>query len=432
MRIRGWLVTMLGVLLMFGIVLGMRLVQRHDRISEAENLFRAGSYEAARAIYLELEDEESAALCEQMSLRQRYGEAVSLLDAGEYERARAQFLDLGDYEDSAILAQECVFCEAGALAEGGEPEKARELYLSLGDYPGSREAVASLTGALYDRALVLAGRGEYENACALWRDLGDYRDSARLLERGERAVAQRRENFRVALNNPQRRFDNSYYYDTFLTDEAYILFPAEPNEDTRFFLYICGGRNEEINADFLYCYLDNPAPNTLSVVLRRNDAPDMDRCCEKGLRILDEAAADCGLFVRELVVAGSSLGAYPALQCPRVAAPLGIRVTCVLSLDAGNRWNESDMVPSFEQCRALAQTGAHFYLFQPTWLDTGCEPVRLLVNTGNWVMLAGCLREDHEQITYDAMNLGVFDWALGDRTGPCPGEIYSFRRLKPA
>ncbi len=431
MKIKGWLITMISLLLMFGTVLGMRLYQRHERANRADRLFESGSFEAAREIYLELEDGESAARCAEMLRQQRYGEAVRLLDAGEYEHARELFLDLGDYEDSAALARDCVFRQAGALTAGGEPEKARELYLSLGDYPGAREAVSALTGALYDRALTLAGRGEYAGACELWRNLGDYRDCAPLLERGERALAQRRENFRVSLNNPQRRFDNSFYPETYMTDEAYILFPTEPNENTRFFLYIPGGRSEEINADFLYCYLGNPAPNTLSVVLRRNDVPDMDGCCEKGLRILDEAAADCGLFVRDLVVAGSSLGAYPALQCPRVAARQGVKVTCVLSLDAGNRWSQADLVPSFEQCRALARTGTHFYLFQPTWVDMDYEPVRLLVNAGNLVTLAGCLREDHEQITYDVMNLGVIDWALGDRKDPCPGDIYSFQRLKP-
>ena len=35
-----------------------------------------------------------------------------------------------------------------------------------------------------------------------------------------------------------------------------------------------------------------------------------------------------------------------------------------------------------------------------------------------------------KQITYDVFELGVIDWALGDREAPCPGSIYSFRRLR--
>ena len=432
MKIRGWLITMLSLILMFGTVLGMRLYQRYDRANQAERLFEAGSYEAALALYRELEDEDGAARCEEMLRQERYREAIGFFNAGDYARAEELFRELGDFENSAALARDCVFQRAGELARSGQPEKARELYLSLGDYPGAKEALSSLASALYDRALALAQQGDYAGANALWRDFGGYRDSAQLLKRGERAEKQAADGYRMKLNDPLRRFDNTFYRETYMTDEAYILFPEKPDADTRFFLYIPGGRGEEIYSEFLYCYLANPAPNTVSVILRNNDLPDMDKCCEKGLRILDEAAADCGLFMTELVVAGSSLGAYPALQCPRVAYAQGVQVTCVLSLDAGNQWGESGLVPTFDQCRALAKTGARFYLFQPTWVDMDYDPVRMLVNTGNWVMMAGCLREDHEQITYDAFNLGVIDWALGDRTNPCPGEIYVFQRLKPA
>ena len=431
MKIKGWAITLVSVLLMFAAVLGMRLVQRQERANRADRLYEAGNFEAARELYLELEDADGAARCTEMLRAAQYREATEHMAAGDYQRAEELFRSLGDYGDSAALMQRCVFQSAKALAESGEPERARERYLSLGDYPGVREALAALSPALYDRALSLAAAGDYAAACELWREFGDYRDSTQLLKRGERALNLRADAYRMKLNDPLNRFDNAWYPDTYVTDEAYILFPSDPNSDTRFFLYIPGGRGEEIYSEFLYCYLQNPAPNTLSVILRKNDLPDMDKCCEKGLRILDEAAADCGLFPRELAVAGSSLGAYPALQAPRVAEKQGVRVTCVLSLDAGNQWGEDSLVPSFEQCRALAQTGAHFYLFQPTWVDMDYEPIRLLVNTGNWVMLAGCLREDHEQITYDVMNLGVIDWALGDREGPCPGEIYSFRRLTP-
>ena len=431
MRFKGWLLTMLSLLLMFGTVLGMRVYQRRELAHRAETLFAAGSYEAARELYLELGDGESAEKCAETDRRQRYEKAAALMGAGDYEQAAALFDGLGDYADSRSLARDCIFLLAGKLGGSGQLERARELYLSLGDYPGCAEALVSLRSAFYDRALTLAKSGDYPGACAIWRDLGDYRDSALLLKRGERAAAQQADLYRVRLNDSQRRFENTYYQQTYMTDEAYILFPERPDAGTRFFLYIPGGRGEEIYIEYLYCYLASPAPNTLAVILRNNDAPDMDKCCEKGLRILDEAAADCGLFMRELVVAGSSLGAYPALQCPRVAEGKGVKVSCVLSLDAGNRWNESDLVPSFEQCLALARTGAHFYLFQPMWVDMECEPIRMLVNTGNWVMLAGCLRDEHEQITYDAMDLGVIDWALGDRSEKCPGEIYSFRRLKP-
>ena len=107
-----------------------------------------------------------------------------------------------------------------------------------------------------------------------------------------------------------------------------------------------------------------------------------------------------------------------------------VEIPCVLSLDAGNGWGEAELVPTAAQCRELAALGTHLYLFQPVWEDSSYEPIARLVDAGCWVMLAGCLHDKHEQITYDAFELGVIDWALGTREERCPGEIYSFRRLK--
>ena len=131
-----------------------------------------------------------------------------------------------------------------------------------------------------------------------------------------------------------------------------------------------------------------------------------------------------------MLAAGSSLGAYPALQSPIIAKrDYCIDIECVLSLDAGNEWSEAELVPTTAQCKKLAELQTRLYLFQPTWVDTSYEPIARMVNEGCWVMLAGCLHDDHEQISYDVLGMGVIDWALGDRSQHCPGEIYSFRRL---
>ncbi len=419
-----------GVLIMFGTVLGLRLYQRYERAKEADRLFAAGQFKAAHAIYLELEDEEGAQACVEGYRASLYHEAEGLVRAGNFEAAEAILNALGPYGESDALLRDCDYLRANALAEKGETLAARELYLTLGDYPGCAEQLAALTPALYDEAKELARNFRLAEACELWKNLTDYKDSAKLLVRAERALSQLADKSRVKLNDPSRRSDKLRDADVYICDDAYILFPEKPNKDTRFFLYFPGGRDEEINLDFLFGYMANPAPNTLAIFLRRNHVPDMDASCERALRLLDAAAADCGLFPETLVVAGSSLGAYPALQCPRIAVKSALRVSAVLSLDAGNAWNESDLVPRRAQCEELAKTGAQFYLFQPVWEDMDYDPVRLLVETGNWVMLVGCLRDDHELITYDAMGMGVIDWALTDPTAPCPAEIYSFRRLR--
>ncbi len=415
---------------MFGAVLGVRLYQGQARYDEADRLFEAGAYAEAREVYLRLGDEACADLCTERLNEARYQEAKQLLESGDYGAAEAILAELDPYKDSAELLKKCAFLCAGDLAAGGQPEKAREVYRTLGNYPGVKEAQEALIPVLYDRALELAQEGDLKQATTLWWVCNDYKDSAKLLKRADKALMQQTDKKRVKLNDLSRRFGNPFYLETYQTNEAYIVFPEKPDADTRFFLYFPGGRDTELYTEFLSYYLANPAPNTLAVFLRRNDLPDMEGCCRKGLRILDEAAADCGVFPTTVLAAGSSLGAYPALQSPRIAKrDFCIDVECVLSLDAGNGWNEPELIPTVSQCRELAELETRLYLFQPVWMDTSYEPVARMVDAGCIVMLAGCLHDEHEQISYDALGMGIIDWALTDRSKPCPGKIYSFRRL---
>jgi len=431
LKAKGLLLTAASIFIMFGLVLGLRLYQGRERAAEADRLYRAGEYEAAKLLYLEMENAEGAASCDAQIREAQYQGAKHYLESGDYESAGRLLATLGDYKDARALLRDYDFMRAGALAENGKPEEARSIYLMLGDYPGCREALEALIPALYERAAILASSGKLALACTIWQECGDYRDSVKYLERGRKMLLQQADVSRVKLNDPTRRFENPFYQKAYQTKDAYILFPEESNADTRFFLYFPGGRDEELYTEFLYYYMANPAPNTLAVFLRRNDLPDMKGCCEKALRILDEAAADCGLFPTKALAAGSSLGAYPALQFPMIAKRgYALEIPCVLSLDAGNAWGEPELVPTAEQCRELATLGTHLYLFQPVWEDSSYEPVARLVDAGCWVMLAGCLHDEHEQITYDVFELGVIDWALGSREERCPGEIYSFRRLK--
>ena len=396
---------------MFGAVLGVRLYQGQARYDEAGRLFEAGAYAEARELYLRLGDQSCADLCTERLNHDRYQEAKQLLESGDYGAAEAILSELDPYEDSTELLKECAFLRAENFAANGQPEKAREVYITLGNYPGVREAQEALIPALYDRALELAQEGDLKQATTLWWVCNDYKDSAKLLKRADKALMQQADKKRVKLNDLSRRFGNPFYLETYQTNEAYIVFPEKPDADTRFFLYFPGGRDTELYTEFLYYYLANPAPNTLAVFLRRNDLPDMEGCCRKGLRILDEAAADCGVFPATVLAAGSSLGAYPALQSPRIA--------------------KRDYCINVSQCKELAELETRLYLFQPVWMDTSYEPVARMVDAGCIVMLAGCLHDEHEQISYDALGMGIIDWALTDRSRPCPGEIYSFRRLKP-
>ena len=211
MKAKGLLLTAASILVMFGMVLGLRLYQGYARTAEADRLYAAGEYEAAKLLYLELQNTEGAAACDAQLREAQYQSARQLLQSGDYERAGKLLVTLGDYKDARSLLRDYDFMRAGALAASGKPEEARAVYLMLGDYPGCREALEALNPALYERAPALASGGKLELACAIWEACGDYRDSAKFLERGRRMLAQQADVTHVKLNDPTRRFDNPFY-----------------------------------------------------------------------------------------------------------------------------------------------------------------------------------------------------------------------------
>ncbi len=69
----------------------------------------------------------------------KYKEATELFNAGNYAEARAMFVELGDYEDSEVKVKECDYQMAEELLANKKFEEARELYLSLSDFQDCEE-----------------------------------------------------------------------------------------------------------------------------------------------------------------------------------------------------------------------------------------------------------------------------------------------------
>jgi hypothetical protein len=56
----------------------------------------------------------------------------------------------------------------------------------------------------------------------------------------------------------------------YVNEHAYVVVPENYDENCSFLLYYPGGMDYELNVDFLYTYIQNPAPNTFAVFMRRN------------------------------------------------------------------------------------------------------------------------------------------------------------------
>ena len=128
LKAKGLLLTAVSIGIMFGMVLGLRLYQRYERAAEAQRLYAAGEFEAAKLLYLALQDGQGAAACDAQLLEQHYQDARQMLAAGDYEGAGKLLVTLGDYKDARALLRDYDFQRAGALAAAGKPEEAIDAY----------------------------------------------------------------------------------------------------------------------------------------------------------------------------------------------------------------------------------------------------------------------------------------------------------------
>ncbi|MDO4991021.1 MAG: hypothetical protein Q4E45_10995 [Eubacteriales bacterium] len=429
-RIKRILLAILGTALLAGGAF-TGLSWREDRLNlrAADTLFDEGWYLAAREYYLLTGRNERASLCLDYDLERQYLNARRSLELGAYDTAREQLMRIRGYKDTENLLLSCDYLETSQAMTDGELEQAWDRFKAMGYYPGVEEKLKALEPMLYERACDLALDFELEHACAIWERLGDYRDCGMLLKRAQR-MTKWLQSDETRLTDPSRRFSSSDNARVYRCDAAYLVTPLKPDRDTRFFLYYPGGRNEELYVDYFLTYLDNPEPNTVAVFLRRNGVDDIEAKNTEAIELLECLAAECGVFLHDPVVAGSSLGAYPALYSAIYnLLDFGLRTRCVLCLDAGNDWIEADLTLNESQCYELAATGAELYLFDSPWIGMDRPAIRMMVNAGCPVTVVGCYNDDHAWITFDAMGMGVLHWALGDRTEPCELPIYTFRRL---
>ena len=420
----------LVLVLALGAALGIGIRDYRRERSRAEALYGAGDYAAAMSLYAQLGDAENAARCRGMHLERQYALGLSLLRAGDGLGAKDALLALGDYRDARARILDCDYLYAAQLTAEGKLEEAKAVYEALADYPGAAERLRELVPLLYERANDMADEFRLDEACRLFAMLAGYRDSAMLLRRAEEERSFAAADAGDRICDPAKRFRDTEDYTVYEQELAYVLVPKETDRDLRFFLYYPGGRDEELFIDYFLYYTMNPAPNTVAVFLRRNGVPDIERKNARAVEILERTAAECGVFLREMIVGGSSLGAYPALfSALYTHYGYGIRVPAVFCLDAGNNWDEGSLNLSRGQCGALARTGTALYLFDNPGIGTERAAIRNLVAAGNDVTMVDCTYDEHERMTLDAMGMGVVEWLLGDRSEPIHPEIYSFRHL---
>ena len=83
------------------------------------------------------------------------------------------------------------------------------------------------------------------------------------------------------------------------------------------------------------------------------------------------------------------------------------------------------------ECATVAESGTDFYLFEGLGVGMNIEPIRKMVEAGSSVNIVVCKNDEHDRISYDALGMGVINWALSGRAEPYASDIYTFIHLTP-
>jgi len=102
-----------------------------------------------------------------------YNDAVELYGAGQYEEARAVFDDLGDYSDAStyvstidtfLMERESLYEKGISYYERGAYSECITSLVDISDYLDSKSYIDKSAEAIYQQASDCLGSGNYEKA----------------------------------------------------------------------------------------------------------------------------------------------------------------------------------------------------------------------------------------------------------------------------
>lgn len=397
---------------------------------KAEELIVQGEFEAAQEIYMGLGDMEKVHRCTDLILEHTYNDACTLLESGEFLTARDIFTSLGDYSDSKNMIKECDYRRAQSFFASGDYISARQAFTELGGYSDSAAMLVELNSKMYSQAQTMMLANNYADALSYFSLLGDYLDAPVMADRCSARVSAEADPDRNIIDsaNLYQRFSTGNLY---ISDTGYVFIPNAPDENTDFLVFFPGGRDIEEPRDYIYNYLEASSENTVTLFLYRNGLGDMYTKCAEAFDTLNKAAAECDISVKDPVICGTSMGAYPAMRAAvyyyeTYQKPLP-RVLC---FDAGVDWEEEDLILDARECRLMAEAGTEFWLFEQSGVGMNKTGINLMTYSGCKVMIIVCTNQDHNSILYDALNCGMVNYAFG-RTGPIYSANYKYVELSP-
>ncbi len=176
-----------------GIVLLFTVIIPSSNYNEAKELYNAGRYDEAVAVFQALNGYKDSAVqievCRTVMKDREYDAAVELYNAGRYLEAATAFQALNGYKDSLTQVRVCraaikdkEYDSAVELYNAGKYEEALIAFQKLNGYKDSETQIEVCRTAIkdreYDAAMGLYHNGNYREAYLALMALSGYKDSA--------------------------------------------------------------------------------------------------------------------------------------------------------------------------------------------------------------------------------------------------------------
>ena len=417
----------------------------------AEMLFYQGRYDQAKQIYASLSYRDSQDKSSECSYRLAQG----LFLTGNYRAAKQIYESIPAYKMAGIKAAACEFMAMDGLGGHSGRATVEEIFLTLDEEQSARDLLLKCNYILASKNLAV---GQVREALRDFELLGEYADSGQRVQECyqvafELAVQEMNtRSFETALdyfdcaNRPEQSalyekycqlrlesndiFEPSLlltekrlvlhlvYGDLYYYTPSYIYVPSEINAQTKFMIYYPGGRGEGdpmLFEDIMYEYLWNYAPNAVVIFRENSGVTDIGYSTGSVIALANQVAAECGIGIHDLVIAGSSNGCYTALHAAAAFYTDNyIAAQAVITLDTGVDWADASLNMYSSERESTARAGTKFYLFEQYGDGLNIDAIYDLVASGNDVTAVYCSTDGHNEITQLAFIKGVFSWAMGE------------------
>jgi hypothetical protein len=197
--------------------------------------------------------------------------------------------------------------------------------------------------------------------------------------------------------------------------DAFVYFPNEVNEGTRYLVYYAGGGGGWLlRQDYAWNYCNKFEPNAICVFFKASGLGNIGQMQERTGIILKSAAYLTGVHPYKVTIISSSNGGYMTFYAAvYLYNTFSIVTDKICSLDMGLNWSKLDVLISEDEAQPLVTMQTQVYAFgrhDEIWSLLGAKQFE---GYGVPLYEVACVNGDHERMTKIAFRNGTFSWAIG-------------------